>query len=466
MRRIGISDQTLFTPAARAAGFRQKLEAARKLDHLGLEAVEIPPLSGNEADMLLMRSLCAVVRRSALACHAGMTEESVRNAWEALRGAARPRLVISVPVSSAQMEYFCHMKPPRVLALIGELVSAARGLCTDVEFVCEDMTRAEEAFAMSAVRAALEAGAGRITVCDSAGLSLPEEMAALVRRVRAEIGGEKTLCVCCGNELNLAAACAVAALSAGADEIKTAYGDAQGLDAAAVGGILRARGADLQLESALDVTRVHRTAGEMDALFAAIHGSSTPFDGHFFSDPGEMLLPAKAGEAAVSDAVRALGYELSEEDMKHVQEALEREGKGRAMKRAEMEAIILSVAQQVPPTYRLGSYLINSGNAIAPTAHIVLEKAGERLTGLCAGDGPIDAAFLAIEQIVGQHYELDDFQIASVTKNREAMGDALVRLRCGGKIYAGKGISTDIIGAAIRAYINALNKIAYEEKMV
>ena len=88
------------------------------------------------------------------------------------------------------------------------------------------------------------------------------------------------------------------------------------------------------------------------------------------------------------------------------------------------------------------------------------------LTGLCAGDGPIDAAFLAIEQIVGQHYELDDFQIASVTQNREAMGDALVRLRRSGKIYAGKGISTDIIGAAIRAYVNALNKIAYEEKMV
>jgi 2-isopropylmalate synthase len=97
---------------------------------------------------------------------------------------------------------------------------------------------------------------------------------------------------------------------------------------------------------------------------------------------------------------------------------------------------------------------------------VALDKNGETLTGLCAGDGPIDAAFLAIEQIIGRHFEMDDFQIAAVTQNREAMGDALVKLRHGGKVYAGKGISTDIIGAAIRAYLNALNKIAYEEKTV
>ena len=120
----------------------------------------------------------------------------------------------------------------------------------------------------------------------------------------------------------------------------------------------------------------------------------------------------------------------------------------------------------MPPTYRLKNYLVNSGNTITPSAHVVLDKNGESLSGLCTGDGPIDAAFRAIEQIIGRHFEMDDFQIAAVTKNREAMGDALVKLRRGGKVYAGKGISTDIIGAAIRAYLNALNKIAYEEKTV
>ena len=85
------------------------------------------------------------------------------------------------------------------------------------------------------------------------------------------------------------------------------------------------------------------------------------------------------------------------------------------------------------------------------------------MEGVSIGDGPIDAAFLAVEQITGQHYELDDFQIQSVTEGREAMGETLVKLRSNGKLYSGNGLSTDIVGASIRAYINALNKIVFEE---
>ena len=80
------------------------------------------------------------------------------------------------------------------------------------------------------------------------------------------------------------------------------------------------------------------------------------------------------------------------------------------------------------------------------------------------GDGPVDAAFLCLEQIIGKHYELDDFEIRSVTEGKEAMGSALVKLRKDGKLYSGTGVSTDIIGASIRAYLSAVNKIAYEEE--
>ena len=107
--------------------------------------------------------------------------------------------------------------------------------------------------------------------------------------------------------------------------------------------------------------------------------------------------------------------------------------------------------------------MVNSGNIITATAHVVLDKDGQRVQGISVGDGPIDAAFMAIEQLIGHHYELDDFSIRSVTGGHEAVGEALVRLRDGGKLYSGRGISTDIVGAAIRAYINALNKIVYRE---
>ena len=461
MRPIAISDQTMLTPAARTAGFRQKLESARKLNRLGVSAVEMPRLTEQEADMLLMRSLCSTVTHTVLACQTGLTVQTVERAWEAVKGANQPRLIVAMPLTSAQLEYFCHLKPPKAIERIGELTAAAKKLCPDVEFVCGDITRAELPFALEAIQAALNAGAGRITLEDGAGLSLPEEMAALVKEVRQAVGPEICLSVRCGNDLGLAMACAAAALQAGADEIKTAYNDEKSLSAAALGKLLRARGADLQLESALDITRVDRTAGELEALLTAAPGKVLPA-GEGNREDGSA--PVETEDLA--QAIAALGYELDEDDLAHAREAVEREGKGRALNRAELEAIVLSVAQQVPPAYRLKSYLVNSGNTITPSAHITLNKNGEALSGLCAGDGPIDAAFLAIEQIIGRHYEMDDFQIAAVTQNREAMGDALVKLRHRGKVYAGKGISTDIIGAAIRAYLNALNKIVYEEKTV
>ena len=97
-------------------------------------------------------------------------------------------------------------------------------------------------------------------------------------------------------------------------------------------------------------------------------------------------------------------------------------------------------------------------------ANVILVRDGEEVQGFSIGDGPVDAAFMSIENIVGRHFELDDFKISAVTEGREAVGSSVVRLRSRGKLYSGKGVSTDIIGAAIRAYINALNKICYDEE--
>ena len=119
---------------------------------------------------------------------------------------------------------------------------------------------------------------------------------------------------------------------------------------------------------------------------------------------------------------------------------------------------------QVPSVYKLDTYLITAGNAIAATAHMKLLKNDVPVEGVCLGDGPIDAAFQAIEKITGRHYELDDFQIQAVTEGREAVGQTIVKLRSEGKVYSGRGISTDIVGASIHAYLSALNKIVYEEE--
>ena len=167
---------------------------------------------------------------------------------------------------------------------------------------------------------------------------------------------------------------------------------------------------------------------------------------------------------SVASAVKNLGYELTEEDYAKVFEEFSRVAeKKKFVGTRELDAIVASAAMQVPQVYKIRNYVINSGNVITATANIQLEKDGVEMRGIGAGDGPIDAAFQAIEQIIGHKYELDDFQIQTVTEGRDAMGQALVKLRSNGKVYSGKGISTDIIGASIRAYISAVNKIVYEE---
>ena len=129
-----------------------------------------------------------------------------------------------------------------------------------------------------------------------------------------------------------------------------------------------------------------------------------------------------------------------------------------------MEALVAESARQVAPTYQLENYVINSGSSISATAFIEVNRKGVPLKTVAIGDGPIDAAFLAIDQLLGHHFELEDFRIQAVTEGREAQGDAVVKLRANGKLYSGRGLSTDIIGASIRAYLSAVNKIVYEEQ--
>jgi 2-isopropylmalate synthase len=174
-------------------------------------------------------------------------------------------------------------------------------------------------------------------------------------------------------------------------------------------------------------------------------------------------MDASFDKESVMTAVLKLGYDLSEEDSAKVYEEFLRVADKKRVGSKELEAIVASVALQVPATYKLVSYIVNNGNIISSSAQITLEKDGEQIQGIAIGDGPVDAAFRAIEQIIGTHFELDDFQIQSVTEGKEAMGSALVKLRANGKLYSGNGISTDIIGASMRAFLSAVNKIVYEE---
>ena len=462
MRLIGLTDETLC--GKKELTFKEKLEIAGALDEMNVQQIELPAPEKKQ-DTLLYKAMAAKMKNAALAVRVPLTEAGAQEAYKTIAEAKSARLIVRMPLSLIEMEYQLKLKPKNAPALIERMVKACAALNVPVTFAAQDATRADPAFLCEAVRLAVQSGADSVVLCDCAGQSLPEEFAALVTSVRdnALSGESAALYASCGNDLGLALPCALAALKGGADGIITAVGADAHPSPAVLGNVMDKRGSTLQMRVSLDMARLNALEGDIADILTAPKKDTTPFETGVRPAVEGETLTAESGIRKVYDGISHLGYDLSEEDKQKVFEAFRMIAQKKAVTYAELDAIIASVAMQVPARYVLDSYVINTGNVITATAHVKLLRDGGAVEGISLGDGPIDAAFLAIEKIIGHHFELDDFQIRSVTEGREAMGDALVRLRANGKLYAGRGTSTDIVGASIRAYLSALNKIVYDE---
>ena len=470
MNRIKISDVTM-KQAARglSLSFKEKIELAKLLDKLDVSVIELEGIRNSKIDSLRIKSIASAVQNAVLAVPVQLDGHSVEETWNALRFAKHPRLQVCAPVSSVQMEYLYHKKPSAMLEAVCDTIEACKAVCTDVEFVVDDATRSDPAFLAQILAAAVEKGANTITVCDTAGTMMPEEFTGFLKALYEAVPGLENVClgVSCSNELSMADACVIAAACAGAGEIKTAAYPVNTASLANVSRIIKTRGDSFGACCSVRVTQLNRTINQITWMCQTGRSKNSPFDNGVQEADDQIYLTVHDDLSGVLKAVERMGYDLSEEDGMKVYEAFRSiVAKKEKVTAKELDAIVASAAMQVPAAYKLDTYVITAGNTISATAHLKLRKADAPMEGVCIGDGPIDAAFLAIESITGCHYELDDFQIQAVTEGREAMGQAVVKLRSGGKLYSGKGISTDIVGASIYAYINALNKIVYEEENV
>ena len=468
MRTIKFIDMTLAEATKIKGGdlsFKEKLEIARILDRLKVDAIGLPPVNGQKADLLSNKTIASSVNVAIYAC-VDITAGNVEETWESIRNARHPRLNVTAPVSPVQMEYTCHKKAPAMLELIAGTVKEARFYSEIVEFTALDASRAEKEFLYQAVETAIGAGARRITLCDSAGVMLPEEFAAFVADVKANVPSIESaeLYVQVQDEMSMGVACCAAAVKEGISGIKCTAASAGYPTLEQLANLVRIKGTAMDIATNLRTTELTRAVGQLGWLLKPVQESDTPFGNVPIGESTNVCLDANDEIGEVVKVIRQLGYDLSDEDNARVYEEFTHlAAKKQFVGTRELDAIVASTALQVPSAYRIENYVINSGNVITATANILLDHNGEKIRGVGVGDGPIDAAFLAIEQIIGHHYELDDFQIQTVTEGRDAMGSALVKLRVNGRVYSGNGISTDIIGASIRAYISALNKIVYDE---
>lgn len=447
--------------------FREKLELCRLMDKLNVDMIEMEEIRQVKIDSLLIKSVCTAVRHAGIAVPVALNSESVRMTWDALKTASHPRLQVPAPVSSVQMEYLYHMKPKAMVAAVSDTIRTCREYTEDVEFIAEDATRSDGAFLREMISAAITAGASTITVCDSAGSMLPEETGAFISSLVKDIPDLENIVFgfSCIDQIKLADACAISAVQNGTREIKAASYQTDAISLMNIARILDLKSSAFGISCNVSTERIRSLTGMIETLCRT--GLSRSIAGSYPNEDREsgFMLSTHDSIDSVRKAVEKLGYDLTADDMEKVWTCFsEIAEKKDLISLRELDAIVAAEAMQVPPVYHDIQYVINTGNTISAMAHMKLKYHDKEIEGIAAGDGSIDAAFNSIEKATGRHFELDDFQIQAITEGREAVGETIVKLRHEGKLYSGRGISTDIVGSGILAYLNALNKIVYEEE--
>ncbi len=505
MRQIQLFDTTLRdgeqSPGC-SMNMKEKIDMARQLELLGVHVIEAGVASASQADFNAVRAVAKELTRSRVTSLSRALAKDIDATWEALRHARYPRIHLLIPTSDILLEHRLKKSREEVLEQTAEMVRYAKRLCEDVEFSAEDATRSDPAYLAKVCEVAIAAGATVINIPDSIGYAMPEEYGNLFRFLRGSIKGAEHIpfSTHCHNDLGLAVANSLSAILAGANEVQcTINGIGERAGNTALEEIvmnLKTRADYYGADTAIDTTQIYKTSRLLTAITGVkVQPNKAIVGENAFAQEGEnqqncmsgksvyeimrpemvgltnnkMVLGKHSGRHAFNDRVRELGYsvnlDLSNTLFKRFKDLAD---KKKSVSDRDIEALVRSIlAQEIPKSYMLERYVINSGNTITPTSSITLTGAdGARVEKVAIGFGPVDASFNAINKIVGRAVKLEEYSIGAVTEGRDAQGEVSVKISSEGATAKGYGLSTDVIEASILAYINAINNLIYEKTRI
>ncbi|MFA5522756.1 MAG: alpha-isopropylmalate synthase regulatory domain-containing protein [Tissierellales bacterium] len=447
--------------------FKERLEIAKQLDEIKPDVIETPFADSNQSALIEVKSLASVINNAIISCPANLNKDSIDKAYEALKGKNKTRVHLFAPVSIINMEYTLGMKQDKVLDLVKNMISYAKDLFTQVEFTALDASRAQRDFLIQILKAAQDSGANILGVEDSQGHMLANEIQEFIGFLHNNLDLNKgnILSFRAKDDLGMAVSNSLMAIKENIDQIATSI-KGLSLDARLEDTInaINAKAEQVKAVSLVDISKLNRVSVLLDKANAAkselyLEPSLTYTNGQ------DSVVDKSMDYYTFRSFVEDLGYELLERDLERVFFSFQVVAKKKQQVFIkDIEAIIGKEAIQTPKVYQLKDFVINSGNTINATASLSLIHKEKVLTAVEMGDGPIDAAFHAIEKIIGLNAELFNFGLQSVTEGKDALGAATVQVRYEGKIYTGKGLSTDVIESSILAYLNAVNKVLNEER--
>jgi 2-isopropylmalate synthase len=487
----------------------QKLEIARQLAVLGVDIIEAGFPVSSPAQFEATRLVAEQVKGPTIAALARANPGDIEAAGKAVAPAKKRRIHTFIATSPIHMKHKLKKEPAEVLKMAVEAVKFARTFTDDVEFSPEDACRSEIPFLIEILAAVIEAGATTLNIPDTVGYVLPYEYGQLIARLKSDVCGigKCIISTHCHNDLGMAVANSLAGVRNGARQVEcTINGLGERAGNAALEEVVMAirTRADFFSQAApgpkgryaagdglttnINTKEIAKTSQLVSQLTGFVvqpnkaivganafaHESGVHVDGmlkdrstYEIMTPetigltgSRMVLGRHTGRHGFAERCKQLGYKLSKDEVEHAyQRFLEVADKKKEIFDADIAAIVNDEIRVVEQIYVLEYLHVASGTGTLPTASVRMKCKDEKKLAAAFGDGPVDAAYEAIRQAIGLTPALESYSIRAVTSGKEALGEATVRIRDNGRTFIGRGVSTDIIEASAKAYVDAINRM-------
>jgi 2-isopropylmalate synthase len=504
-RQIKIFDTTLRdgeqSPGC-SMNLKDKLDVAESLSRLGVDVIEAGFAICSPGDFQSVQAIARQVRGVTVASLARAVEKDITAAWEAIKDAESSRIHTFIATSPLHMEYKLKMTPDQVYEQAVKMTAFARNLCGDVEFSLEDASRSDPAFMYRIIEGVIKAGASTVNIPDTVGYAAPEEFGALIANIRSNVPNidKAIISVHCHNDLGLGVANSLAAARAGAGQIEcTINGLGERAGNASLEEIvmnLYTRKEYYDMTTRVDTTQLYQASKKVTkatgvrcqpnkaivgenafAHEAGIHQHGVLANRATYEimtpesiglPHNKMVLGKHSGRHAFEERLSYLGFKVADDKLSALFEEFKiLADKKKTVSDRDIEAIVSGFASGIPETYKLDRFVINSGNSITSTSVVrLIMKDGTKIEKVAIGDGPVDASLNAVDKIIGGgEIKLEDFSLQivdAIDTGADAQGESHVRINRDGRTWNGSGVSTDIVESVIKAYLGAVNTMAFE----
>ncbi|MFH1201856.1 MAG: 2-isopropylmalate synthase [Candidatus Omnitrophota bacterium] len=478
---------------------KEKLEIADSLIKLGVDVIEAGFPISSAGDFDSVKSVAKKIKSATICALARAIKADIDAAANALVPAKNKRIHVFLATSKIHMQFKLNKAKEEILRLAVESVKYARTKCEDIEFSPEDASRTEREFLFQVIESVIKAGATTVNIPDTVGVSEPDEFGSLIGAIKTNVPNihKCVISVHCHNDLGLAVANSLSAIKAGARQVEcTINGIGERAGNASMEELVMAvktRPEIFPVNTSINTKQIFNASRLVSKLTgfavapnkAIVGGNAFRHEAGIHQDgvlkkpityeiikPEDvgfigtgLVLGKHSGRHAFSERIKSLGYNFDKSEI----EKLFTRFKAIADKKKEvfdedLVAIIEDQTKVVPEFWQLVSLSVSSGTQVSPQATVRLKTKGKVLEKSSTGDGPVDACYKAIDKITGIKGKLLDYSIQSVTAGKDALGEVNVKIKTGAKTVISRASSTDIFEASAKAYINAINKVIFQNK--